>query len=768
MKLSAATLLALASACGAGGGSIHQAADSGADPVPVAELPEDPAPVDDPPIAVCTTAKEQFAREVWGRVLGKSCVQCHAPGGIAAEQNAKLRLLPSTYPGFLDQNYENLAMVAKFSFDGQPVLLQKPIGKLGHGGGAPLSKDGDEYAILKRFIASATDDEPCEGAGTVPAEVVMLDADATFRKATLQLAGRLPTEDEREQLDSEGEAALAPLLEELMNEEAFIERIEELYNDQLLTDRYLPMSSAVNLLDMADYPGGGAAYTALDQAGRDRANLAIAREPLWIIGHVVRDELPFSEILTANYTLVNSGSAGIYGSDVTFGDEADATAVQSTQVLLQRGLETVELPHAGVLSTPAFLNRFPTTVTNLNRHRARKVTEFFLATDILKAADRPVDPSAAARLSNPTRDDAQCNVCHRMLDPIAGAFMKQSPVDQERYDASLTWHPEMFAPGFGEEAMETSDYAAALPWLAERIVADPRFVLSAVQTAFRGLTGQEPLAYPSDPAAENFGAQLTAWVDQDAFFRQLGQRFVDDDMRFKTLVRELILSPVFRAINVAEDVEATALPRFAAMGTGRLSSPERLAAKIKAVTGSDWSAGNGAEPYLLREYRNLYGGIDSDAVVRRLTAPNGIMTSIAARMANEISCKVTALDFTKASEDRLLFPGVDLSDVPEDGGEPIAKSELRIRRALVRLHDRVLGERLDIDDPEIDRSFALFVDTWREADTTLPTPCRATLDESGAALPADVQISSDPDHTIRAWMAVMTYLLSDYNFIYEP
>ncbi|MCK6592491.1 MAG: hypothetical protein L6Q76_33470, partial [Polyangiaceae bacterium] len=50
----------------------------------------------------------------------------------------------------------------------------------------------------------------------------------------------------------------------------------------------------------------------------------------------------------------------------------------------------------------------------------------------------------------------------------------------------------------------------------------------------------------------------------------------------------------------------------------------------------------------------------------------------------------------------------------------------------------------------------------------LPWPCRVQDDywtETG--LPEEEQLTRDEKYTIRAWMAVMTYLLSDYAFVYE-
>jgi hypothetical protein len=741
-----------------------------------------------PAVTPCMNERD-FSRQVWGRVLGKVCINCHAPDGVAADQNAMLRLLPSAYPGFLDANFESASYVAKFSFDGKSLLLRKPLGEMSHGGGVQLKEGEEEYAILSDFVRQVEQGDACTGAADPPTfdDLTLLDADSTYRKATLQLAGRLPTTAERDRLRDEGEAALPALLDALMREEAFIDRVVELYNDKLLTDFYLRyVGAAIGLLGDNDYPNAAEYYDMQPDDVRERANRGVAREPLWIIGHVVRNDRPFSEILTADYTVVSAGSAMVYGVETTFSSNSDRE-LQETQVQIQRPAGFVPVPHAGLLSTPAFLNRFPTSPTNRGRHRARKIYEFFLATDILKSGARPLDPLAATSFNNPTRDDPQCNGCHRQLDPIAGGFLKWNERDQERYEPDQQWHTEMVAPGFGQEVMDTDEYGDALQWLGARIVADPRFVLSTVYTAYEALTGHEPLSYPRadepgdgllDEGASTaaFDAKLSAWEAQDATFRAVGQRFVDENMNFKTVVRELVLSPYFRAHNTAAAPNEARAGELIAMGTGRLLSPERLSLKIAAVTGVPWARGKGERPFLLTDYKILYGGIDSDTVVDRLSQPNGIMANVALRMANEVSCRATAWDFTLPDAERVLFPGVTLLDVPESetGAEVPAQVE-RIKKTIAHLYAQLLDETPD--DAELTRVYGLFYETWKDGlagigtgtyPKTLPSACRAREDpRTGEALIAERRIENDERYTVRAWMAVMTYLLSDYGFLHE-
>jgi hypothetical protein len=559
----------------------------------------------------------------------------------------------------------------------------------------------------------------------------------------------------------------------------FQERLKDIYNDVLLTDLYLAYNgAAINLLNDEQYPrAADEAYDILDEQLRLRINRAAAREPLELIAHVVENDRPFSEILTADYTMINPFSAMLYETDAAFEDPLDEGEFVQAQVTIAGADGAQRIPHAGVLTSPMFLNRFPTTPTNRSRHRARKVYEMFLATDILEVAERPIDPTASGRFNNPTRDDSQCNGCHRQIDPIAGAFLKWNENDQERFQPRSDWHPEMFAPGFGKEVMDTAEYPRAEQWLAQRIVADPRFVLSAIQTLYRGITGREPLEYPADPAAPEFAAQLRAWRTQDATFRGIGSAFSADDMNLKTLVREIVLSPYFRAANVDEGASPERLAELWGVGTGRLSIPTVLARKIEAVIGFPWARGNGTDQ-LTTDYNVLYGGIDSNTVTERLTQPSGVIANVAMRMANEVACESTARDFHMPVDRRLLFPGVEPADEPEsEDGDSVPAAIERIQDNIRHLHAHVLGEELDSDDPELERTYQLFYETWQEgkaklADETarrgLPGRCQARVDpDTREDLPEDQRLTQDEGYTIRAWSAVLSYLLSDHGFLYE-
>src|SRR5262249_17490162 len=159
--------------------------------------------------------------------------------------------------------------------------------------------------------------------------------------------------------------------------------------------------------------------------------------------------------------------------------------------------------------------------------------------------------------------------------------------------------------------------------------------------------------------------------------------------------------------------------------------------------------------------------------------PNGVMVNIADRMANEMSCLAVPRDFMLPMNERKLFPKVELTFEPKDAnGFDILPIQQSIKENIQYLHWHVLGEQLEIDDPEIQRTFNLFVSIWDDGklnmdkpdgtgySRNLPYRCQVNQDYwTGRDLPEDQRVTEDATYTIRAWMGVMSYLLSDYNFI---
>lgn len=784
LVLSAALCLALGACSEAGGGSSQDpgpdagAGDVGADVG--ADVGTDVVPGGDagPLPGGCVDDVEFFEEVLWDRLLGPVCSTCHTAQGVA--RNSALVFEPPAVSNYLEVNRAILADVAALERDGVSLVLLKPSAQVAHDGGEVAAVGSDGYQLLEEFVTrldspvTCDDDEP---EAEDLAGLDLLSPALTLRKATLALAGRLPTTDEWQRVEGGGEDELRDVVWEVMREDAFFERLKEIYNDALLVRAYESGQDGVALLDDDDFPSrywydDSTEDNSERNRWRARASEAVAHEALELIAHVVRQGRPFTEILTADYTMVNRFSATSYGIfDHAFTPGDDEVAAREDWV-------EARIPgynHAGILSGPAFLNRFPTTDTNRNRHRVWVYFRLFLATDILGFADRPIDPTETAT-HNPTLNDPQCTVCHATMDPVAGAFQNWDEEGRYRPPAPEDggWYPSMAEPGFGDVTLPADRRADALRWLAEQTIADSRFALSITQTVFEAVTGIEvrpPVVRVDD---ELDTVERDAYRLQRAELERIADEFVANEYDLRIVFEEVVMSPYFRAVDAGSAGDAATLDA----GTHRLRTPEQLSRLIETVTGYPWARDSGRTPYLFDSYRLLYGGIDSDGITTRASEPSGIIANIGLRIATDMACTTVARDFVLEAQSRRLFPFVEPTYLPEtDEGFSVPGAEDAIRRNIQYLHFHMLGEELPLDHAEVDATYELWEATWREGKAAVAAEevssnlfwsCRGRSDWwTGEELPSERQINSDPDYAIRAWQAVFAYLATDYRFLYE-
>jgi len=750
----------------------------------------------------CLSTRDQFALQVWP-IMSTNCTGCHAPGGIAATGENPKRIVArfvlqwDAYPGFIDKNLASLkSMVKEFR---EPKLLLKPTGH-DHTGGKIIEEGSPEYKAFETLYHRLLDDDPgCASNtdSTLPA-VEMLDFTATFRKTAIDLGGRLPKDGE---LSIADEAAFDAALDALMKEPTFSTRIKEIWNDVLLirgAQEVGAYSFRKEDFSKADEWQKGydkcAAATdpqkCRDDFGSywDPVTRALKEEPLELIAHVVQKGAPFSEVLTANYAYVNPQSAVIYDLTPAFGGASD---FNDWRELTVKQLDGTVVPHAGVLSTPGFLGRWVSTRTNINRARSRLVYKSFLATDVLRLAQRPVDASALTAVKDPTKNASACAVCHSVLDPVANSFSNFPDDRRFSYNAKITAatdpHAGSFAAGFGDNSTPGTENKL-LQWMVAQLVRDERFAYAVVRSFYEGLSGRPPLEYPKDPTSKTFRDRYHAWNAQDTFLRGVAQDFATNGLDAKRVVKAMVKSAYYRGVSSkgADDV-------LADVGIGRLLGPEMLDRKILTIMGThwgDWRSPTERYPHLTKQYGSyniLYGGIDSFSVTKRAASLNPVMSGVVERMANEMSCKTVAWDFTKPKGERVLFPEVELTNVP-------GTDEAAIRKNIVALFQRILGEKIEPNGEEANAAYTLFADTFNELKTAakpdaLTYRCRGLWDRNKAEskscgkvgdpdyrancyygevdLPDAQKINNDKYFTIGPWMAVVTYLLSDYRFTHQ-
>jgi len=276
--------------------------------------------------------------------------------------------------------------------------------------------------------------------------------------------------------------------------------------------------------------------------------------------------------------------------------------------------------------------------------------------------------------------------------------------------------------------LPVSEETQPLKWMVQRLAADDRFADKTVRTVLTGLTGIEATA-----------ASTTAFINDTK------NSFVANNFDFKGLVKDIVLSDYFRARNLA----VTESPNnYVDVGSGRLLTPEELDRRIRTVMAGNYAwRGPNSNGGLDGGHYMLYGGINSNDVTSRTTTATSLMDGIQERIANQVACERVANDLYNAG---VLFPIADETHTPNTQA-----GEDAIRANIVHLHRRLHGEDWTVNDAAVNMTYQLFVDARALGESTIPVECRG-----GGG-------STDINGTVLPWVAVVTYLLTDYRFLYE-
>lgn len=743
-------------------------------------------------VACSRPVDDFFKDEVWAKVGAQKCLTCHKKGGDAEESKFLLQdpAKSASRDEAMKHNRDSFVKMAERKSKDQSRLLLKVQGELDHGGKDVLKSNSAGYQILAKFVGRVN------APPTLPAldpkappffdGVVMAEPRKLLRRLTLSLTGRLPSDAEAKAVERDGLKAIPTVLDGVMKEDAFLDRVREAFNDIFLT-LGIDGNADATVLAYEHFEKTRLWYQKHDlshikdenerrKAGyklADDYRKALLGEPMKLIEYVVRNDRPFTEIVTADYIMVTPFSARGYGvfdqlkDKFKNPDDPFEYVPVKLKALAGRSKENNQdsatgfYPHAGVLSTFQYLARYPTTETNRNRLRARMYYQHFLGVDVLELAARVSDAAAAqAKFKVPTMEAAECVVCHRTLDPVAGLFQ-----DYWRFDANFSlygmrkggWFTDMFAAGFEGEDLPKDERWRSLQWLGERTAKDPRFAVAMVEHVYYLLTGRRPMLPPKDLDDPLFNARHRAYAEQRRLIEAIAGQFAASNFNLKVAIKAWALSDFYRADGLTTSLKD---PKRRAelddVGVVRLLAPEQVERKVAAIFGTRWNRLEG-------ELAKLYGGIDSQEVTERAADPSGAMGAIQRILSNDVACKHVARDFARPAAERRLFPGIETDVVP--GTEA---ADAKVRAAIVHLHERILGRHDKVDSAEVDRTFKLFAGIVSDAAEQKGLEkresyfCRPDRDAPGSG-----EKAADPHYTVRAWRAVVTYLLRRQEFLYE-
>lgn len=422
------------------------------------------------------------------------------------------------------------------------------------------------------------------------AVAVPLDGPRLARRLSLDLRGVLPTGEELDAAESDP-GAYSQLREAWLADPRFEERVVVLYQERWRTavDSFRAYYYEFGFADDEEYP-----YLR-----------AIGEEPLRLVARVAAEDRPYTEVVTADWTMANEVSAAFY--PVAWEDGATGWAPATW---------TDARPAAGVLATNGLWFRYISPVNNFSRARGAAIIDLLTCEDLLL---RPVVFADSVSIQSEealqaVRTEPACLACHAALEPVAATLFGFMPQDDQSSAEMVHYHPER--ERLGEETLGVAPAwfgtpVAGLEDLGRRIALDTRFVDCAVQTVAEGLL------------------RRAVHEGDTAMLREARDRFVEGGLRLKEVVRAVTDSPQWQAGSLEGATEAE-LDRET---TRRMLVASQLRSVLAEVAGFTWRR-EGAD--LLDSdalgYRVLGGGVDGDAVHRPQATP-GLTWALVTRRA---------------------------------------------------------------------------------------------------------------------------------------
>jgi hypothetical protein len=730
--------------------------------------------------SACTTAPTLYTNTV-ARAVQETCTTCHTPGGVASGS-----ALVFAAGNDMMANYN---ILRDFALADGAVLLSKSIGEPNHGGGKPfIDATTQRYKDLEQLItqmkaqscASVAAANPTDG-GYWKGVGYRSDA-ALLAKATVLFAGRNPNAAETAAVSQGGAAALRQTIRATMQGAAFDRFLEEVGDTHFLSPGAIVRGNGG--YNATDWPSAGAVLgangvTQEAQAVRNRFDASVRREGIELMKYIVRNDRPYTDIVAGNYTVVNGVlarflNATVQGTFVNVDDDNEWLPATLPEQRLGGMRE-----HAGILSTQAWLSRFPTTDTNRNRHRVNMLSKQFLATDISTLAARPINSDSSFRV--PVLENPACTTCHNTIDPMAAGWQNWNEANRflpnrtNNIDHALpqsyrsnnypkdannvayfkvgdNWFRDGKEPGYGATMMPGgfTGNKTALQFLGQQVAGDARFALGAVHFWYEGLFGREPLKAPQDSTSPQFAAQLAAYNAQTEEFKAIAARFATNQGRgafnVRDLLVDLMLSPLTRAEKAA-DVSGTRAGELQDLGGLTMLSPAQLNRKLIGLVGQGWVEFNNP----MAGFGLNYGDFDGINRTKRAQSHTMMQTVTIDRLVAMRSCTFAKGDLDKPAADRLLFPLVTLADTPATAAGLEA-----ITANVQYLHKWLWKDDVPPTDAEVQRTLKLFTDTWADRATAPARPVSCAYNNG-----------NDPNYTGRAWATVLAYMLGDVKFLYE-
>lgn len=496
----------------------------------------------------------------------------------------------------------------------------------------------------------------CASAPAPEAEVPpQMDAVAALERISIDLRGVRPSADDVEAVRADP-AALDGRVDAYLHDARFPGRVRDLWSEIYLTrsESYSIAASQYGLDDQATF------------------QQSIGDEPLQVLSAIADQDLPYTDLVTADWTMANETLGAIWPLDYPEGETG-----------WRRAHYTDGRPAAGVLSGNALWWRYTSTASNANRKRANAISRIFLCNDYLVRPiefDRNVNLLDADAVTTALQTNPACVNCHASLDPLASYLYGFWWYDYTNPGEASYYFPEReheyrsvtgVEPGYyGQPGYSLSD-------LGRQIASDNRFPMCAVEQATELLL-RRPLTVDDTD-------RLVAHRDA----------FLAGGLTVRALLKSVVSDPAYRS---GSTDAAGYVPR-------KMLTADLLASTVADLTGFTWTYGNYD---MLRNdavgFRTLAGGADGYNVTATATSPNATLVLVQERLAE------AAAAYVVANEPERLFT-VDFTETPDTARDAMVAQ-------VQALHLRIFGNTVAADGAEVQAALDLWSSVYAVEGTT--------------------------------------------------
>ena len=484
----------------------------------------------------------------------------------------------------------------------------------------------------------------CRGIEVVDEEpLATMDEQALLRRLSIDLRGVSPSQSEYEMLS---ERMALDFVDEFVYDDRFGAQVRGLFADYYRTE-----------IDQFFVSG---ADFGVDSEVSFRE--AVGEEPLRIIQEVVESDLPWSTIVTADWTMANETSATIF-------------PLAYEGIGWKRAQYTDGRPAAGLLASSGLWWRYTTTQSNANRNRANTISRLLLCTNYLHRPitfERGLNLLDQEAVDEAITNNPSCVGCHQTLDPLAAHLFGFWTIQNDSYLEVRQYHPDRERSyeeylGVSPRYYGVSSYG--LEQLGQHIAGDERFVGCAVEQVSEQLLGR------------NFSLMDIGWSTPHR------NTFVQEGLLLRSLIRSIVSDPLYRLAWYEENMAGS---------NAKLMKPAQVATVVAEKTGFVWK----------------YQGdemLDNDLVgLKKLSGagqvfiePSATYLLVISRLVEQAAMYVLTQETEMEAPQRTFFVETSWSSVLEEEREASIAM-------IVRWHLILFGRSIDLDGPEVQANVELW------------------------------------------------------------